>query len=787
MTALNRKLIRDLMHLRGQVIAVAMVVACGIAVYITMRSAYESLLVSQAIYYDSYRFAHIFAHLKRAPDLLSGEISSIPGVAAVQTRIVMEVTLDVPGLDEPATGRLISIPELRATMLNDIHLRRGNWVEPGRRDEVIISEAFADANSLELGQTMGAVINGRWERLKIVGVAISPEFVYEIQSAAIFPDNRRFGIIWMSREALSAAFDLEGGFNNVTLTLLSGASEKDVIDRLDLLLERYGGLGAYGRDDQISHRFFSDEITQDRLTGLFVPPIFLGVAAFLIHMVLSRLINTQRDQIAVLKAFGYGGFAIAGHYLKFALVPVIAGAAVGTALGVWLGAGLAEIYSRFFRLPIIAFSPGLATLLIAAAISASAALIGAVLAVRRVIKLPPAEAMRPEPPARFRQGWAERRLIGRLLSPAARMVLRNIERRPWKAALTVLGISMAIAILVMGRYFFDALDHIIEVQFRTVQREDVTVTFNESLTSRARYDVMHLPGVVRSEAFRSVPVRLRFNHRQRRLALLGVERGAELRRLLDVRLREVEVPPDGIIISSKLASVLGVGPGQPVMVEVLEGARQKKEILVVGLVDEFVGIGAYMELGALNRFMGEGGTISGAHLAVDSRAAPELYSLLKRTPAVGGVAIRETMIESFLKTVAESLLISMTAVIIFACVIAVAMVYNGARIALSERGRELASLRVLGFTRREVAVMLLGEQAVLTLLAFPLGLATGMGICALLVRVLDTELYRIPMVFGRATFIFPIIVVVAAALFSGLLVYLRIRHMDLVAVLKTRE
>jgi putative ABC transport system permease protein len=367
------------------------------------------------------------------------------------------------------------------------------------------------------------------------------------------------------------------------------------------------------------------------------------------------------------------------------------------------------------------------------------------------------------------------------------MVLRNIERRPWKAALTVLGISMAIAILVLGRYFFDALDHIIEVQFRTVQREDVTVTFNEPLTSRARYDLTHLPGVVRSEAFRAVPVRLRFNHRQRRLALLGIERGSELRRLLDVRLREVEVPPDGIIISSKLASLLGVSPGQPVMIEVLEGARQKKEIPVAGLVDEFIGIGAYMELGALNRFMREGGTISGAHLAVDSRAAPELYSLLKRTPAIGGVAIRETMIESFLGTVAESLLISMTAVIIFACVIAVAMVYNGARIALSERGRELASLRVLGFTRREVAVMLLGEQAVLTLVAFPPGLAMGLGICALLVRALDTELYRFPMVYGRATFIFPIIVVLAAGLFSGLLVYLRIRRMDLVAVLKTRE
>lgn len=277
---------RDLFHLRGQVIAVALVVACGIATYVTMRSSYDSLVVSRDAYYEAYRFADVFAQLKRAPESLAAEMQNIPGVATIQTRVVLEVTLDVPDLDEPATARLVSIPERQTPILNDIFIREGRYVESGRRDEVLVSEAFAEANRLQVGQSLGAVINGHWEQLRIVGIGLSPEYVHEIRAADIFPDRRRFGILWMSRDALGPAFDMEGAFNNVSVSLAPGASEADVIDRLDQLLERYGGLGAFGREEQESHRFLADEIEQDRITGIVVPSIFLGVAAFLIHMVL---------------------------------------------------------------------------------------------------------------------------------------------------------------------------------------------------------------------------------------------------------------------------------------------------------------------------------------------------------------------------------------------------------------------------------------------------------------------------------------------------------------------
>ncbi len=787
MTALNRKLIRDLLRLRGQVIAVALVVTCGIATYVTMRSSYESLVISQTAYYEGYRFADVFAGLKRAPESLAREVAAIPGAAAAQTRVVVEVTLDVPGLDEPATGRLVSIPEQRQPMLNDLFIRRGRYVERGQRDEILVSEMFAGANDLDVGQTIGAVINGRWEQLRIVGIAISPEYVHEIRAADVFPDRRRFGVLWMGREALGSAFNMEGAFNDVALSLSPGASEAAVIEELDLLLARYGGLGAYGRAEQESHRFLADEIEQDRITGIIVPAIFLGVAAFLINMVLSRHVSTQRSQIAVLKAFGYTNAQIGLHYLKFALVAVLAGAATGTALGVWFGSELAQIYSKFFRFPVLRFEAGPETLGLAIAISAGAAIIGAIAAVRKVASLPPAEAMRPEPPARFRPGLAEWLGFGRLLSPAARMIIRNIERRRWKAALSIFGISLAVAILVVGRYSFDALDYIINVHFRTVQREDITVTFNNPLSSRARFELTHLPGVLRSEPFRAVAVRLRFEHRNKRVAIQGLKSDGELRRLLDKRLEKVDLPPDGMVLTTKLANILGARPGDVVTVEVLEGARPIREVVVSGLVDELIGLSAYMDARTLNRLMREGETVSGAYLSVDPLKAPVLYRHLKRTPAVAGVAFREMMLASFLETAAESLIIGTTMTIVFACIIALAIVYNGARIALSERANELASLRVLGFTRGEIAMMLLGEQAILTLVAIPLGFALGFGICAMMVRLFDTELYRMPLVVSGATYAFAFIVVASSAFLSGLLVLRRLFNLDLVAVLKSRE
>jgi len=787
LSVLNRKLLRDLWHMRGQVITVALIVASGIATYVTMRGAYESVERAQQEHYARYHFADVFAQLKRAPNSLVTEITSIPGVSVVQTRVVVEVNLDVPGLDEPAVGRLVSIPENREPMLNDLFLRKGRYIEPGRQDEVLVSEAFASANRLEIGTSIGAVINGRLERLQIVGIALSPEYVYEIRGAEVFPDNRRFGVLWMSREALGPLFNMEGGFNDVSIALAPAASEAGVLEQLDKLLEPYGGLGAYGREDQISNRFLTDEIAQDRITGVFVPSVFLGIAAFLIHVVLSRLVSTQRNPVGLLKAFGYSNAAVGIHYLKFALVAVLLGTAAGLPLGIWLGRGLARMYQNFFRFPELSFVASPELIFWGIAISAVAACLGALSSLRVVVALPPAEAMRPESPPQFRQGLAEHLGLARMISISSRMILRNLERRPWKAILTVVGMSFAVAILIIGFYFFDAIEYLVQVQFRTAQRDDVTVSLFEPHGEQARYDIEHLKGILRSETFRIVPARLRFGHRTKRIGLLGLEAGGELRRVVGRDFDVARIPSEGVVLTTKLAELLGVRPGDTITVEVLEGERPVRQVTVNAAVDEMIGLSAYMEISALNRMMREGPSISGAYLSVDPEKLPALYSQLKQTPAVAGVAVRAVMLESFYRTIAESLRISTTALNLFACLIAIGMVYNGARVALSERGHELASLRVLGFNQREISFMLLGEQALLAVAAIPLGFLIGYGFCATLTAAMQTELYRMPLVINPRTYLISVLIVGLACVATGALLYLRLRRLDLVAVLKTRE
>jgi putative ABC transport system permease protein len=499
-------------------------------------------------------------------------------------------------------------------------------------------------------------------------------------------------------------------------------------------------------------------------------------------------VATQRDQIAVLKAFGYGNLAIGLHYLKLAFAAVLGGVALGIAAGWWFGYGITALYTEYFRFPALRYTPGAGVVLTAVAISLASASVGALAAVWRAVSLPPAEAMRPEPPARFRAGFIERLGLKHFLSPTARIIVRNLARRPVKAFLNTLGISLSVALLVTGFYLYhDAISRVIDVMFRTVYREDVSVVFNEPRPASVRYDITRLPGVMRVEAHRFVPARLRFGHRTRRLALTGLESGAELWRVVDANYRVHEPPPDGVALTTKLAEWLGVKPGDTLTVEVMEGARPVSHLTVAGTVDDLVGMSAYMDIRALNRLMREGGTISGLRLMVDENALPSLYATLKKTPAVRSVVVPRALLANFNKTIARTIGTSTAILIFFACVIAFGVVYNGARIALSERGRELASLRVLGFTGREVAAMLLGEQALLAAAAVPLGCALGWGISWLITRAIDTELMRLPLVISGRTYARASIIIVIAAFLSGLLVIRRLRRLDLIEVLKTRE
>ncbi|HJV28829.1 MAG TPA: FtsX-like permease family protein [Aromatoleum sp.] len=787
LSALDRKLWRDLWHMRGQAFAIALVVMCGVGTYVMFISTLASLRTTQDSYYREYRFAEVFATLKRAPESLRQRIAAIPGVEVVDTRVVAQVRLEMPDFPEPVTALMVSLSDVGQHGLNALHLREGRLPLPARPDEVVVSTPFAKAHGLHPGDRFDAILKGRRQTLRVVGTALSPEFIQQLRPGSAFPDPKRYGVMWMERRALGQAYELDGAFNDLALSLRPGADEQDVIERVDELINPYGGLGAYARVDQRSHRFLMQELQQlGTLAGLF-PTIFMSVSAFLLNVVMGRLVAMQREQIATLKAFGYGNLAVLWHYLKF--VAVIAGAGVisGTALGVWLGKALSAIYMEFYYFPFLRFSLEPMTVVEAAIASLLAAGAGTVMAVWRAASLSPAQAMRPEPPARYHETGLEKLGLKRWLSQPTRMIVRHIRRRALQSAVSVLGIALACGIILTGLFQRDTVGYMLNVQYDMSQREDLSLSFTDPTAYSARYDLLGMPGIEHVEVYRAVPVRLRHGHLEYRTGIRGVEPGGDIQRLLDAELRPVALPPDGMLLTDYLAQILDVRPGDRIVVEVLEGNRPRREATVVGVVKEYLGVSAYMDLTALNRFMHEGPTISGAYLSIDRAQIGTLYARLTDTPRVAGVAERVQEIRNFNRMMDETMLFFTYVATAFAVVIAFGVIYNSARIALTERSRELASLRVLGFTRAEIAYILLGELGLLTLVAIPLGLWLGEGMCYYIARTLQSDLFRVPVVLEPRTYAFAVTVVLVSSVLSGLAVRRRLDRLDLIAVLKTPE
>ena len=785
--ALTRKLLRDVWEMKSQALAIAVVVAAGVTMFVTYLSNFDSLARTLSQYYERQQFADVFAGATRAPAPLAARIGAIPGVVTVDTRVVADVTLDITGLDEPANGRLISLPPNGTSALNRVLLRRGTWPDPTRPDDVVASEVFCEAHGFGPGDRVAAILNGRRRQLTIVGVGISPEYVYSIRPGDLFPDNRRFGVFWMQRAALAAAFDMEGGFNDVSLQLAADASSDDVVARLDRLLEPYGGRGAYPRGLQVSAWTLENELTQLRMFGLVTPAIFLSVAAFILHIALTRALALQRGQIAALKALGYRNRTIGWHYVQWALVIAAAGALAGIAGGAWLGAKMAGLYNAFFRFPMLDYrvSAGVALWSLVGSLLVAAA--GALAAVRRAVSMPPADAMRPDAPARYRPSLVERLGVARHLPQAARMVLRTLERQPVRALLSMLGIAAAGAVLVIGLSFIDVMDVLIDEQFVRVMRQDVTVTFVGPRSADAVHAAARLPGVIAVEPQRIVPVRLRVGARHRTLAITGLAPDASLQRVVARSGAVVTLPPAGLVLSRVLGEVLGVATGGTVRVEVLEGARPAFDVPVAALVDDSMGVQAYMARDALHALLHEGRTVSSTALMVDPSAIDRLNLTLKALPAVAGVAVREATLRNFRQTMAEHMNLIIAFNVGFAAIIAFGVVYNAARVSLSERSRELASLRVLGFTRDEIGHILLGELAVLTVLSLPVGAVAGYGLGLFMMTIFNNEVYRLPFAITAQSIAWSWITVVGAAALSSIAVRRRLDRLDLVAVLKSRE
>lgn len=787
MRALDIKLLRDFRRLWAQALAIALVIGGGVATLILAVGSYRSLDETRTAYYERYRFADVFATVSRAPRALVDQIAEIPSVASVDARIAKLVLLDIPDYLEPATGEVISLPEIGEASLNQLYMRVGRMPEPGRAEEVVVNEGFAVSHGFQPGARFSAILNGRKRELTIVGIALSPEFIYAVGPGDIMPDDRRFGLIWMSEKALASAYDLDDAFSSVSLKLLRGASEGEVMMRLDAMLERYGGRAAYGRKDQTSHAWLNHELDMLNNMSRTLPPIFLLVSAFLVNLTLSRLVVLEREQIGLMKALGYNNASIVVHYLKFVVVIVVIGIVIGSAAGTWLGMRITNLFGDFFHFPFLVFTRSPDLYVIAAALSLVAAIIGAVRALREVVRLAPAVAMQSPTPPRYRRLLPASFTVDRFMSQPTMMMLRNITRHPVRSLFTTLGIALATAILIVSLFTGDAMEQLIDVTYFLADRQDATVSFVEKRSRDVALQIARLPGVLAAESYREVPVRIRSGNVERRIMISGRPRDADLNRIIDVHLRPVVLPEAGLAISSMLAKILGVRVGDSVEVDLLEGTRRTVVVPVAALVEDYFGIRGMMDSETLARLMREAPSLNSINVSLDQNSREPFYAAIKGMPVVSGLALQRVSLANFRKLVALLITTMASIYTALAAVIAFGVVYNSARISLSERARELASLRVLGFTRGEVLRILLLELTLLTLIAQPPGWVIGYGLAWIMQKNLAGELMRVRLIVEQSTYIVASAIVIAAAVLSVLVVRRRLNELDLVTVLKTRD
>lgn len=784
---LDRKLLRDLRRVKGQASAIALVIALGVMMLVMMDGLVNSLEETRRAYYERYRLADVFAPVIRAPDHLLKAIASMPGVATVQGRVNGGALIDLAGVAVPVRAQVVSLPDHSAPRLNAVYLSRGRQINPAHENEILLLEGFANARGLAPGDQLSATMNGARRSLRIVGLAQSPEFLYATAPGELAPDDARFAVIWMSQASLGAAYDLDGAFNEALVSLARNADPAAVLDQLDRLLAAYGGTGAYELADQFSNRFIVEEIDGLKVSRRVIPPLFLAVAAFLLYIVMSRMVQAEREQIGLLKAFGYSSWEVGTHYLRFTLVIAIAGATLGCLLGVMSGHSLTVVYQTYYKFPFLVFQIDPQAFLIGFAVSVLAASAGAVLVLRGVFSLTPAAAMRPPAPADYSRSAALGRVMKALLDQPSRMVLRRLVRQPGRAAAAVFGIAAGMALSVAMLSAMRGFDATMELNFGVIDRSDVTVNFIEPLSDKTVYELQRIEGVLEVEPFRSVPALLRNGLHSYRGAISGLVAEPRLNRAVDDAMRPIRLREDGVILSEPLADILHIRPGDSLTVEVREGRRPRLELPVVGVSATLLGAPAYLEMGALNRALKEQNRVSGAYLRIDSRQGDAIYRTLKNMPSVAGVSLRSEARAAFQKlldTGAGAIRYVMAAV---AAIITFGIIYNSARIAFAERARDLASLRVIGFTRGETAFVLLGELAVITLLALPLGSALGYLLSLAVSTGFSTDLYRIPAVVVPESYGTAALAVLAASLVSGWLVKRDADRIDLVSALKTRE
>ncbi len=787
-----RKLARDLLRRKGSLLALVVIVAIGVGCFVGMASVFRDMDSARAVYYRDHRLADFTVDLKRAPRWAVQSVEGLPNVAAVRGRVSLGVLIDLPGVQEPISGRALSLPTERSDIINNVLLRSGTWFSGTSDREVIVNEAFARENALHPGSRLKVLLLDKQHELLVVGTAMSPEFVYVIPpSGGLAPDPKRFGVLYLQEDFLAKACDLDGACNQV-VGLVHDPSRTALDNTLSLIedqLDAYGVTTTTPIQEQASARFLADELKGLKVSATVMPGIFLGVAALVLNVLMSRMVAQQRTVIGTLKALGYTTGFITRHYLCFGAAVGVAGGLTGVVLGGWIQLGIEHMYRQFYALPSIEAHSYPGIIAVAFTISVLFSLAGTLKGVRAAARLEPAQVMRPPPPEKGAKVLPERiAFLWRPLPFRWKMILRAVFRNPFRSSVSALAGFVSTAVIFMALSNRDALNYLMNYEFEKVSHQDVTIALRDPEGKRSPLEIARLPGVSATEPQLLVVCDLSNGPYQKRVAVTGIGAGNRLYTPLDRAGEPIVVPDAGLVLTRKLADILSVRVGDKVRLRALVGRRLEVETPVMAIVDTFLGLSAYAEIGYLNHLLGEEWSANVVLGSVFGGSVPAgMLSALKKRPAVVGIGERSRALSQLHETFGQMMGTVISIMILFAGLIAFGSVLNTALVSLSEREREVGTLRVLGYTPSQILEVFSGESLLVNGLGIVLGLMGGVGFAHLLSRAYDTELYRFPVVVRPSQFLVSAFLMTVFVGLAQLLVYRMIRRLQWLDVLKIKE
>jgi len=787
---LVRKLRRDVYRRKGALLALVAIVAVGMSCYVAMEGVYRDLDNSRAAFYREYHLADFTVDLKRAPLSAAAAVEEVPNVRRARPRVSVAVTIDLENTPEPVSGRAISMPLEKRPVLNDVLMRSGTWFSSAE-GEVIVNADFAAANGIVPGSTLDVLLLDKQHRLLVVGTAMSPEFVYLLPpSGGLAPDPKTFGVLYMPEDFLEKSADLDGACNQI-VGMACDTREIALSNMLELLEEKldpYGVVSTTPRSEQPSVKFLSEELKGLEATAAILPVVFFGVAALVLNVLITRMVAQQRTSIGVLRAIGYTWGDMLRHYLAYGALIGAAGAVLGAALGIWLQGIFCRLYALYFSLPEI--EPHFYGDIMAAgsAVSVLFAVAGSARGAWHAVKMAPAVAMQPPMPEvggaiileRIRPLWG-------MLGFAWKMIMRTIFRNPFRSTVTLLSGLVSTALLFATVHTYSAFAYLVDHEYERTAHHDFQMALRDPVDGRAVAETASLPGVTYAEGQLAVPCRLSRGPYSKRLVVTGMPEPSRLYTPIDAAGNPITVPEGGLILTRKLADILHVRPGETLRMRPLIGRRRETVVPVVALVDTYLGLSAYADIGYLGRLIGEYRVVNAVFGTTGGAARNEFLEEIKRRPSAVGYGERSRTLKLIDDVIGASLGPSIAVLVLFAGIIALGSMLNTNLVSLSEREREVGSLRVMGYTPLQALKIFAGESLVVYIFAVAAGLAAGVGLARLISMAYYTEIYRFPVVIRAWQFAAAAAMMAVFFIAAQLLIYRVIIGLDWLEVLKSRE